>query len=401
MLKILYISSLCSEKMLQYIYETSVRKPEQAAQKFHRLLAHGLAMHHKVCKIKTVSTIPVIPSSHHKKFWKPASEYIKKLTYTYIPFINLPYIKNIGIFLYTFIKVFFLTLPLFKNRSIIICDVLNVTVSLASFSATRLTRVTSVALITDLPGLLVTENPENKNLISFFYYTIVSKMIKGFDQYILLTEQMNEIVNPKKKPYLILEGLVDIEMEMTSNKLADKNIKKTLIYAGGLYEKYGVGSLISAFKLLDDQDVELHLYGYGDMAQKMENYIGKDKRIIYKGMLPNKTVVENQLKATLLINPRPTSEAFTKYSFPSKNMEYMVSGTPMVTTKLPGMPDHYLPYIYLFDNETVDGLKATLKNLLDKSAIELHEFGENSKEFVIKNKNNYIQAQRVLKFLKP
>ena len=36
--------------------------------------------------------------------------------------------------------------------------------------------------------------------------------------------------------------------------------------------------------------------------------------------LRNDRVVEEQLRATLLVNPRPTAEAFTKYSFPSKNM---------------------------------------------------------------------------------
>ena len=36
--------------------------------------------------------------------------------------------------------------------------------------------------------------------------------------------------------------------------------------------------------------------------------------------LRNDRVVEEQLRATLLVNPRPTTEAFTKYSFPSKNM---------------------------------------------------------------------------------
>ena len=36
--------------------------------------------------------------------------------------------------------------------------------------------------------------------------------------------------------------------------------------------------------------------------------------------LRNDRVVEEQLRATLLVNPRPTAEAFTKYSFPSRNM---------------------------------------------------------------------------------
>ena len=66
------------------------------------------------------------------------------------------------------------------------------------------------------------------------------------------------------------------------------------------------------------------------MVEKIIACSKKDNRIVFKGMVPNKIVVEDQLKATLLVNPRPSIGEFTRYSFPSKNMEYMVSGTPMV-----------------------------------------------------------------------
>jgi glycosyltransferase involved in cell wall biosynthesis len=117
-------------------------------------------------------------------------------------------------------------------------------------------------------------------------------------------------------------------------------------------------------------------------------------------MVPNKIVVQDQLAATLLINPRPTNEEFTKFSFPSKNMEYMVSGTPMITTQLPGMPKEYHPYVFLFEGESVEGMKNSLKNILSKSKEELHQFGQEAKKFVLTNKNNQIQAHRILQFLK-
>ena len=34
----------------------------------------------------------------------------------------------------------------------------------------------------------------------------------------------------------------------------------------------------------------------------------------------------------------------------------MVSGTPLLTTKLPGMPMEYWEYVYLFDNEKLEDL---------------------------------------------
>lgn len=401
MIKILYVSALCSENILDYIYKTSINKPEQAAQKFHHLLAKGFAMNKEQCTIETLSTLPVVPSNHKRKIWNLPSETINRIKFRYIPFINLPYIKNSSIFCYTFLKVFFWTFSFRKKNKVVICDVLNLTVSLASFWAARLTGATCVAIITDLPGLMVTGGHEDNKKASSIYFKIVTKMMRGFDRYILLTKQMNEVVNPKNKPYIIMEGLVDLEMETSSNILDKKNTKKKiLIYAGGLYAKYGVKDLIEAFMLLDDMSVELHLYGSGELVAEMDTYVKKDRRIYFKGMVPNKIVVKDQLAATLLINPRPTNEEFTKFSFPSKNMEYMVSGTPMITTKLPGMPKEYYPFVYLFEEEDVEGMKNSLRQTLYKSKEDLHQFGLEAKKFVLTNKNNQIQAQRILQFIK-
>lgn len=135
------------------------------------------------------------------------------------------------------------------------------------------------------------------------------------------------------------------------------------------------------------------------MEKVMPKYMAQDKRIRYYGEIPNKIIIEKQLQATLLVNPRPSAAEYTKYSFPSKNMEYMVSGTPLATTALPGMPDEYLPLVYLFEDESVNGMYSTLNDLLKKPIKELNNFGLIAKDFVITHKNNFEQARRVTNFV--
>jgi glycosyltransferase involved in cell wall biosynthesis len=101
----------------------------------------------------------------------------------------------------------------------------------------------------------------------------------------------------------------------------------------------------------------------------------------------------------LLINPRPTTEEFTKYSFPSKNMEYMASGTPVLTTRLPGMPEDHKPYVYFIDEETPEGVKTALQTVLSQDDQALHQFGAAAKAFILKEKNNISQAAKVLTFI--
>jgi len=74
----------------------------------------------------------------------------------------------------------------------------------------------------------------------------------------------------------------------------------------------------------------------------------------------------------------------------------MASGTPLLTTCLPGIPLDYYPYIYTIEDETVDGVYHALSELLSKSIEELHEKGLAAKEFIIAKKNPDVQASKLL-----
>ena len=192
-----------------------------------------------------------------------------------------------------------------------------------------------------------------------------------------------------------MEGIADENMK-SEIRHRNPNLKE-VIYAGGLYEQYGVLALIEAFRKVEGRDLRLILYGSGPMADKMDDYMALDSRLEYRGLRPNKEIVEAELSATLLINPRPTHEEFVKYSFPSKNMEYMASGTPLLTTNLPGMPKEYHKYVYLFDKEDPHSMSKVLNKILNEIPLEeLDNFGEKAKQFVMENKNNIYQAKRIV-----
>lgn len=395
--KILYVSCLCSPRVIEYLFDTSVRKPLLSIQKFHRLLVEGFAVSGSLCRVQTLGAIPVTYSSHKKRIWNLPSEVIGNIKYTYVPMVNMPILKNIGVFIYSFFKVLFSTLFGCRKDKVVVCDVLNLSITAGALLASKLTRTKSVAIVTDMPDLMVA-NSQRNSLNRNLFNNLASSLMSLYDGYILLTEQMNERVNVHHKPYIVMEGLVDKNMVTIHNVFENKSSERILIYAGGIYEKYGIKKLIEAFMRLDADDVQLHIYGPGEMAADMPKYMKADQRIVYHGMVPNNEVVDKELEATLLINPRPSTEELTKYSFPSKNMEYMVSGTPLLTTPLPGMPEEYKRYAYLFDDESTDGIYETLKLLLSKSKEELHEFGNRAKQFVLTNKSNIVQAKRVLSF---
>lgn len=388
--KILYISSLSSNRVISEIYKSSSKNPGFAIQKFSRLLAQGFEKNG--VQVEVLSTIPIEDAPN--KLVNEKNEVENNISFHYIPFLNIPIIKHICICIYTF---FYVLIWGLKNRKegYVVFDVLKISMSIAGLSASMIARLTTVGLVTDMPGLMV---GSNKGIFSKFVSFVNRAYLKSFSCYVFLTEQMNGVINKKNRPYIVMEGLVDADISKELSSIAKSN-PRTLLYAGGLHERYGLKMLVDAFVNLKRSDWQLVVYGNGPYEDELRDIAANNTNVIYRGVAPNEEVVKAEYQASLLVNPRPTTEDFTKYSFPSKNMEYMVSGTPLLTTKLPGMPMEYWEYVYLFDDETVEGYQCKLETVFEMSDAELLTKGASAQKFVMNRKNNTIQAGRILQML--
>ena len=208
---------------------------------------------------------------------------------------------------------------------------------------------------------------------------------------------MNDKVNVKNKPYIVAEGHVCENAAGTDENHEREN---TVVYAGGISEEYGLKNLIEGFRAAALQDTKLIVFGDGPYAKELEKICAETPNADYRGVKPNAEVIAEERRASLLINPRPTDAEFTKYSFPSKNMEYMASGTPLLTTALGGMPEEYKNYVYLIEKDGADGVAEALKKVFSLTERERAEKGAKAKEFVLTQKSNVAQAKRILDFAK-
>jgi glycosyltransferase involved in cell wall biosynthesis len=285
----------------------------------------------------------------------------------------------------------------------VVCDILDLSISAGARLASKAAGVPAVAVVTDIPDILHdyiggASSPLGRAVVRA-YRGLSTFLMRRYDAYVLLTEAMDPLVNPRGKPHLVMEGMVDPGMEQVPNTLDGKFPERVILYAGALYTKYGVGALLDAFLRVPLGDVRLWLYGSGELEAKLPDYAARDPRIKHWGVQPNREVVAAEVRATLLVNPRPSREAFTRFSFPSKNMEYMASGTPVLATPLPGMPPEYLDHVYTFQDESVAGMAEALTRLLNRPREELHHRGQAAKTFVLERKSNVTQAGRIHAFL--
>lgn len=380
---IIYAVTTCSDRVYRQLFEDAPRKPAFQSQKYHRLLIEGLAAG---AKVDVVANPPVNREVLKKSFVRLPRETEGGACYRYIPAVRNPIVKAV----FVGVGTFFRAARLAGKDSAVVVDCLNRTTALAGLLAAKLRGRRCVGIVTDLPDMLG-GSTFSKKLSNF--------VIRHCTDYVLLTQAMNDYLNPKGKPHVILEGHSDIAMERQEPSLARKTSPRVCMYAGGVSKQYGLENLVKGFRKADLPDARLEIYGPGDYVQELSQIAAEDSRIFYGGMLLNAEIVEREMAAMLLVNPRPTGEEYVKYSFPSKTMEYMSTGTPVLTTVLPGMPKEYHPYVYLLEEETADAIAEKLGQIFAQPADALFEKGMKAREFILKEKNNVTQAGKILAML--
>lgn len=388
---ILYISSVCSQTRFNRLVAEGKIASQFQNQKFHNLLLAGLR---EVCcgKITVFSYYPIQRQFSGNLCYEEEME--NDIKYIYPKQIDKPIINHFSKFFNTYkaLKKFI------SPDSIIVCNVMNFDECLAAQSIGKYYGLKVCAIVADVPGLTSGASKQDGARWKHFFASIAKplyvKSSRMYDGYLLLTKAMEEVVNTMHCPSIVIEGFSDTKMKEVTNCKEKKVTPKVIMYAGGVHREYGVEMLVEAFLQCQHTGWELHIYGNGNYVSSLETICRKETSIKYFGTRSNAQIVDAQIRASLLVNPRPTHEEFVKYSFPSKTLECMASGTPFLTTILPGMPDEYFEHVYLLEEESVLGYSKTLEKLFKLSDVDLFKKGESAKTFVLDEKNNIVQAKK-------
>lgn len=267
---------------------------------------------------------------------------------------------------------------------------------LAGYIKRKYSSIKVIYIIPDLPMYMnVTKVQESavyrtrKKIEEFLFH----RSLKNVDGYVLLTDGMKEWFTTDIN-YTVVEGMATIDNTIDVD---DIKKKKQILYAGGIKREYGVIDLVSAFSQIDDPEWELVIYGDGTDMESVCEYAKKDVRIKIMRSAPNAVVMKHQREAALLINPRKNQE-MAKYSFPSKTLEYMLSGTPMLGYKLAGIPEEYYDNMFVIQ-DSENGMEEALRKAMDLPETERIKMGEKAKHFVVKEKNPEKQCKKILELI--
>lgn len=318
-----------------------------------------------------------------------------------IGFFNLFAIKNISryIGIRRILKKIILK---YSNQDIrIISYSLHAPFLLALENAKKLNNhIKTCIIIPDLPEMMNLNKKKSKikTVLKKIDIKIIYKSLYRNDYFVPFTKHIIDYLSLEKNKCAVIDGIA-FEDDLDNNTSKRYNFeykKKAFLYVGTLNYIYGVMNLIEGFKKLEYPDIELWICGKGEAQKEIIKNTHIDNRIKYLGDLTHNELKILYSKCYALINPRPNYGEYVKYSFPSKIIEYLSTGKPVLAYYLDGMSDEYKKYIFEIKYNGADGIYRSLKEFITSSYQKLLQIAELAKKYIKENKTEKIQARRIL-----
>jgi glycosyltransferase involved in cell wall biosynthesis len=353
-LEILVLCGVFSEAHTQEIIKNATAPVEFSANLFQERLINGFKSLNYVSNDIEISNVSVLsapfigayPMASKIRHYKGFSD---KSGYTYVKFNNVWGIRNFSRTkaLKKAIKPFLSKQDPETEKLIVVYCTHTPFIKVANYAKKIESKIRVCLYVPDLPQYmnLSANRGVIYNVAKKYDIASMKKHMLAVDSFVLLTEPMKEHLPMENKPYFVAEGIFSSLPSLIQSEKS-KSEEKLVVYTGKLDEKFGAVSLIDSMKHIEAQNVKLVICGGGDAYNYALSASEKDSRILPLGQVTPEEAEGWRAKADVLINPRPNSEEYTKYSFPSKNVEYLLSGKPTVAYMLDGMPRVYQEFIY-------------------------------------------------------
>lgn len=361
---VLFIGGVFCEINETEIMENSKKYAEFSANIFQKKLIKGFKDNKIDIDVISAPLIGAYPLRYKKMFFNGFKEEQKE--YTYVNFNNLWGYRNFSRAKSLKSTIKKLILKDNKRYDLILAYSAHQPFLEAAVYAKKLLPKSKICFVVpDLPQYMNLDANRSKlyDILKRVDIKRMNRLMKDVDSFVILTEQMKEMLCIGNRPYMVTEGIIEEVPSpiLESNQMSSDT--KTVVYTGKINLAFGIKELVDSFMALQDDNYRLVLCGDGDAKSYVLEKSKQDNRIDYRGQVsPDeaKKIVES---ASVLVNPRPNNSEYTKYSFPSKNIEYLISGKPVVTYMLDGMPKEYTEFIHIANANT--SLKEAIENALN------------------------------------
>ena len=176
-------------------------------------------------------------------------------------------------------------------------------------------------------------------------------------------------------------------------------LRKTVVYAGTPAYVSGARLLLEAFARVDDPEMKIVFAGRGGLEDEIRAAASRDPRIEVRGFTTREELRQLLASATVLVNPRLSAPSENRYNFPSKILDYLASGRPVITTLAGDLDPVYADVAIPLRDETPTALAALMQEVCARSEQELTMIGSRGRDFVLGERRWVDQAAEVYRFI--
>lgn len=220
-------------------------------------------------------------------------------------------------------------------------------------------------------------------------------LINRLDYVFAITEAVIQDYAQNTKAILVDGGISEDVLRRLP--LPDKRFegKCVLLLAGNLTETNGVLLALDAAKILkDNSNIEIWFAGKGDLVEAIKAESKANPKVKYIGFLTTDELFEVYSQIDVLLNLRVMPEGEGKYLFPSKLLEYMVTGRYVISTDFAHVKEQYGYYCDILLDRTPQSLaNVIMKHISNKRAAEK---GINAQKYMLETHTWEAQVEKVV-----
>ncbi|HVT13174.1 MAG TPA: glycosyltransferase [Fimbriimonadaceae bacterium] len=204
---------------------------------------------------------------------------------------------------------------------------------------------------------------------------------------------------PDRHALLMEGGVMDDFLRRFERKPKLPDGKFHVVFAGQLSVLNGVTMLLDALKLLDMPNLRVSIVGGGEYVDTVRKAVAKDVRLAYLGLVPHREVMELYETADLLVNLRRTDYQTHRYVFPSKVVECLATGRPLLSTCTGHVEEEFGEFVFKLEEETPEALAKAIRDIARMDPEARAERGRKAQEYVRENKTWEGHARRLKAYL--
>jgi glycosyltransferase involved in cell wall biosynthesis len=396
--QVLFVGQLFPEWMLSTILEQEI--PPIQTQRFGKALVATLRAGFNE-NVEVLSTAPLVDFPHSRLLFAPRAEWSidNKIQATMVSFLNLTVLKHLTRFTATFA---FVSRWILKNKNsrriIILLGVQSCKLWGVLFAQIFAPCIT-VSYLTDDLGISLNWERSLLRKMRQIDVILMKWGLQEVSGIIAMTPDLAEKLAPDR-PVLIMPTIAQSTPNtVTTNPYNSKDDTFNITYTGKLSHTYGLDLLLETFRQANRSNWRLLISGWGELEDAVRDFARNNSQVEYFGFLNAAELSELRQRADVFINPKLTSAFTSSLAFPSKIVEYLSTGKPVVSTDLPIFDHEFRQHLIIAQSDSPEELIRCLDQIMSWDDHQRESWRLQTLRFLNEELSPGIQGARIRGFI--